>query len=141
MFFEKRDLVLIAGITLVIIGLTPFMAPVYAVIIGFLLYFGIKVYGTASITKHAFVESKGGTAIDYKSQDFEMVMNTEEPGGVNMVIDPIGGNVTTRSLRLLKQGGRLVSTAMIQSMRRSLPEGPGSPTATVSFWFWPDKIA
>ena len=26
------------------IGLTPFMAPIYAAIIGILLYFGIKVY-------------------------------------------------------------------------------------------------
>ena len=26
------------------IGLIPFMAPVYAAVIGFLLYFGIKVY-------------------------------------------------------------------------------------------------
>jgi hypothetical protein len=35
---------LIAGIILVMIGLTPFMAPIYAAIIGILLYFGIKVY-------------------------------------------------------------------------------------------------
>jgi hypothetical protein len=42
--FEKRDLILILGILLVMIGLTPFMAPIYAAIIGILLYFGIKVY-------------------------------------------------------------------------------------------------
>jgi len=42
--FEKRDLVLIAGIILVMIGLIPFIAPVYAAIIGILLYFGIKTY-------------------------------------------------------------------------------------------------
>ena len=35
---------LIAGIILVIIGLSPFMAPIYASIIGIVLYFGIKVY-------------------------------------------------------------------------------------------------
>jgi hypothetical protein len=35
---------LILGILLVMIGLTPFMAPIYAAIIGILLYFGIKVY-------------------------------------------------------------------------------------------------
>ena len=79
-------------------------------------HLGIKVYGTASAAKHALVESKGGIAIDYKSQDFEEVLNTLEPEGVDMVIDPIGGNITSRSLRLLKPGGRLVSTAMIQSM-------------------------
>ena len=79
-------------------------------------HFGIKVYGTASAAKHVFVESKGGIAIDYKSQDFVKVLNAQEPGGVDMVIDPIGGEVTSRSLRLLKPGGRLVSIAMIQSM-------------------------
>lgn len=79
-------------------------------------HFGIKVYGTASAGKHALVESKGGMAIDYKSQDFVSVINAEEPDGVDMIIDPIGGDVTSRSLRLLKPGGRLVSTAMIQSM-------------------------
>ena len=35
---------LIAGIVLVIIGLSPFIAPIYAAIIGILMYFGIKVY-------------------------------------------------------------------------------------------------
>jgi len=42
--FEKRDLILIAGIILVMIGLIPFIAPVYVAIIGILLYFGIKMY-------------------------------------------------------------------------------------------------
>jgi NADPH:quinone reductase-like Zn-dependent oxidoreductase len=77
---------------------------------------GIKVYGTASADKRALVESKGGIFIDYKSQDFVEVLRTQEPGGVDMVVDPIGGNVTSRSLRLLKPGGRLVATAMIHSM-------------------------
>ena len=44
MDFEKRDLILIAGIILVMIGLIPFIAPVYATIIGILLYFGIKIF-------------------------------------------------------------------------------------------------
>lgn len=78
---------------------------------------GIKVYCTASAGKHSLVESKGGTAIDYKSQDFVEVLDTLEPEGVDMVIDPIGGEVTSRSLGLLKSGGRLVSIAMLQSMR------------------------
>lgn len=44
MEFEKRDLILIVGIILVIIGLIPFIAPIYAAIIGIVLYFGVKVY-------------------------------------------------------------------------------------------------
>ena len=42
--FEKRDILLIAGLLLFMVGLIPFMAPVYAVIVVILMYFGIKVY-------------------------------------------------------------------------------------------------
>ncbi len=44
MKFERRDILLIVGLLLFMIGLTPFMAPIYAVIIVVLMYFGIKVY-------------------------------------------------------------------------------------------------
>jgi NADPH:quinone reductase-like Zn-dependent oxidoreductase len=78
---------------------------------------GAKAYGTASKTKLGLVEAKGGFPIDYKTQDFVEVLQAREPGGVDCVVDPIGGDVTTRSLGLLKPGGRLISTAMIQSMQ------------------------
>jgi hypothetical protein len=42
--FEKRDILLIAGLLLFMIGLIPFMAPVYAVLIVIVMYFGIKFY-------------------------------------------------------------------------------------------------
>jgi len=42
--FEKRDIILIVGISFFVIGLIPFIAGIYAVIIGILLYVGIKVY-------------------------------------------------------------------------------------------------
>ncbi|MFQ5497156.1 MAG: hypothetical protein ACE5DU_04640 [Nitrosopumilus sp.] len=44
MKFEKRDIVLIVGLLLFMVGLIPFMAPVYAAIIVGIMYFGIKVY-------------------------------------------------------------------------------------------------
>lgn len=44
MEFEKRDIVLIAGVLLFMLGLLPFMAPFYAVIIAILIYFGIKLF-------------------------------------------------------------------------------------------------
>ena len=44
MNFEKRDIILIAGIVLFMIGLIPFTAPIYAVIIAIAIYFGIKVF-------------------------------------------------------------------------------------------------
>ena len=44
MKFERRDILLIAGLILFMIGLIPFMTPAYAVIIVILMYFGIKIY-------------------------------------------------------------------------------------------------
>lgn len=42
--FEKRDIILIAGVLLFMVGLIPFMAPVYAIIIAIAIYFGIKIF-------------------------------------------------------------------------------------------------
>ena len=44
MGFEKREIILIVGILFFMIGLIPFMAPIYAIIISILIYFGIKVF-------------------------------------------------------------------------------------------------
>ena len=44
MNFEKRDIILIVGLLLFMIGLIPFMAPVYAALITIAIYFGIKFY-------------------------------------------------------------------------------------------------
>jgi len=42
--FERRDILLIVGLLLFMIGLTPFMGLFYAVLIVTIMYFGIKVY-------------------------------------------------------------------------------------------------
>jgi hypothetical protein len=42
--FERRDILLIAGLVLFMIGLIPFMSPAYAAIVVILMYFGIKIY-------------------------------------------------------------------------------------------------
>ncbi len=44
MNFQKRDFVLIAGVLFVMVGLMPFMGPIFAVIIALAIYFGIKVF-------------------------------------------------------------------------------------------------
>lgn len=70
---------------------------------------GIKVFGTASRGKHGLVESFGGIPIDYKTKDF--VEEIKREGGVDMVVDHIGGKHLTRSYRCLRSGGILVSTS------------------------------
>ena len=44
MKFERRDAILVAGLLLFMIGLIPFMPPLYAAVIVSLMYFGIKFY-------------------------------------------------------------------------------------------------
>ena len=65
---------------------------------------GAYVIGTASVGKHALLNDLGiDEAVDYRSEAFEQVV---EP--VDLVVDLIGGDVTKRSLDVLRPDGRLV---------------------------------
>ncbi|MEU6744509.1 NADP-dependent oxidoreductase [Streptosporangium sandarakinum] len=66
-------------------------------------HLGAYVIGTARTPKHAFVRELGADeVIDYTEQDF-----TETVHDVDLVIDSIGGDYGTRSLRTLRDGGAL----------------------------------
>jgi phosphate/sulfate permease len=41
--FEKREIILILGILFLMIGMMPFIAPIYAVTIAIVIYFGVRV--------------------------------------------------------------------------------------------------
>ena len=55
---------------------------------------GIKMFGTASKSKHALISSLGGIPIDYRTEDFVL-----RAAGVDAVFDPIGGRNWYRSYR------------------------------------------
>jgi hypothetical protein len=42
--FEKREIILILGVLFLMIGMLPFIAPVYAVVIAVAIYFGMRVF-------------------------------------------------------------------------------------------------
>ena len=44
MKFERRDILLIAGLILVMLGLIQYLGPAYSAIIVIGLYFGVKIY-------------------------------------------------------------------------------------------------
>ncbi len=44
MEFSKRDIILIVGLVLFMIGLIPFTTPIYAIVIVTIMYVGIKVF-------------------------------------------------------------------------------------------------
>ncbi|MFB9506628.1 NADP-dependent oxidoreductase [Streptomyces aurantiacus] len=66
---------------------------------------GAYVIGTASSGKHEFVRGLGADElIDYRETDF-----TEAVGDVDVVLDTVGGDYRSRSLRTLRPGGLLVT--------------------------------
>jgi NADPH:quinone reductase-like Zn-dependent oxidoreductase len=66
---------------------------------------GAYVIGTASANHHDLVKSLGADeVIDYQAVPFE-----EAASGIDVVLDPITGDYTARSLRTLRPGGILVS--------------------------------
>jgi NADPH:quinone reductase-like Zn-dependent oxidoreductase len=66
---------------------------------------GARVIATASAENHPFLRELGAdVVVDYRSQRFE-----DFARGVDVVLDPIGGETQSRSLAILRDGGRLVS--------------------------------
>jgi NADPH:quinone reductase-like Zn-dependent oxidoreductase len=69
---------------------------------------GAEVIGTASAENLAFIKQLGADeAVDYKNERFEELVQD-----VDLVFDLIGGETQQRSLSVIKNGGRLVTTVM-----------------------------
>ncbi|MDT0433734.1 MULTISPECIES: NADP-dependent oxidoreductase [Streptomyces] len=72
---------------------------------------GAHVIGTASAAKHDFLREIGvDEAVDYRETDV-----TEAVKDVDVVLDPLGGDTSVRSLRVLRPGGTLVSIIPVGS--------------------------
>src|SRR5690606_5707599 len=69
----------------------------------------LKMYGTASASKHEVVRNLGGIPIDYKRQDFVDLIQQKEPAGIDAAFDPIGGANLRGSYRVVGRGGRVIS--------------------------------
>ena len=67
----------------------------------------LKMFGTASQGKHMLVSSLGAVPIDYRSENFVERLRRLSPGGVDCVLDPIGGKNWLASYRCLCSGGTL----------------------------------
>lgn len=63
----------------------------------------------------------GALPIRYRQADFVAVLR--EAGGVDVVIDCVGGDYIDRSLRCLKPGGRLITLAFLQGKQIELDAG------------------
>lgn len=71
---------------------------------------GSKVIGTASNNNHDWVKALGADVmIDYHEQDVADAVKSECPGGVDLVLDCVGGDVTEQSAKAMADNGRLVT--------------------------------
>jgi NADPH:quinone reductase len=86
------------------------------------------MYGTASARDADVVPRLGATPIDYRSEDFVECLRAL--GGVDVVLDGIGGSVSVRSYRVLRRGGRLV----LFGHRSTLVEGHRSARRIAEFY-------
>ncbi len=78
---------------------------------------GLEMYGTCSLRGATAVSELGGTAIDYKQQDFVKEIRRLTREGVDVVFDPIGGAHMWHSRRALRPGGRVVAYGNTTSLR------------------------
>jgi NADPH:quinone reductase-like Zn-dependent oxidoreductase len=69
---------------------------------------GLEMFGTASKSKHDLVASLGAIPIDYRSGDFAERLGQLALGGVDAVLDPIGGKHWWTSYNCLRRGGALL---------------------------------
>ena len=85
---------------------------------------GLRLIGTASARDRAVVERLGAVFVDYQNEDFLARVRELTDGGVDVVLDGIGGLVALRSFRALRRGdvitgdpgGRLVTMGNYNTM-------------------------
>lgn len=71
---------------------------------------GARVLGTAGTANQPMVLGLGADgAIDYTREDFREAVRRLEPGGVDAVLDCVGGETLARSFEIVKSTGRIVS--------------------------------
>jgi NADPH:quinone reductase-like Zn-dependent oxidoreductase len=76
---------------------------------------GATVIGTASKNDFDRLKMIGvDELIDYKNENFEEWVND-----VDLVLDPIGGETQKRSLKVIKNGGRLITTVKLENQEES----------------------
>lgn len=80
---------------------------------------GATVIATASADNHEFLRGLGADeVIDYRTERFE-----ERLRGLDLVLDPVGGDTQRRSLGVLRDGGALVSLVGLVPEARQPPRG------------------
>ncbi len=83
---------------------------------------GLEMFGTASRNKLSLVEQLGAIPIDYQRDDFVERIYALTKTGVDIVLDPIGGEHLQQSYRALNKQGRLVAFGTLASFKNGTPQ-------------------
>lgn len=76
---------------------------------------GAVVFATASARNHAFVRSLGAeVVIDYTREDVPAAVHKHAPGGVDVVLDAVGGDTQKLSAACVREGGVGVSILALE---------------------------
>jgi putative PIG3 family NAD(P)H quinone oxidoreductase len=88
--------------------------------------FGARVFATAgSPEKARFCETLGAErGIDYRAEDFVTVVKELTGGGVDLILDMVGGDYTQRNFSALAVEGRLVQIAFLGGPKVTLDLTP-----------------
>jgi len=73
--------------------------------------YDVELFGTASPAKHAYIQERGyAHAIDYRSGDWVAeVLRLSDGRGMDLILDPVGGEYWKKNLKCLSPTGRLVA--------------------------------
>jgi NADPH:quinone reductase-like Zn-dependent oxidoreductase len=85
--------------------------------------FGLRVIGLASSGKHAILREYGVEPLDSRDPRWFDAVRKVAPRGVDVVLDPVGGDSWRQGYRLLASAGRLVcygASALSEGPRRNL---------------------
>jgi len=87
---------------------------------------GAEVIVTASSGKHELCLELGAKyAINYRKGPFlEEIMELTDGKGVNLIVDPVGGDYFNQNIQALKPDGRLVMLAVMAGGKTSADIGP-----------------
>jgi NADPH2:quinone reductase len=84
---------------------------------------GASVTAVASSPeKLAVAASYGATAlIDHRSVDLRQALRESVPGGADVVVDPVGGDLSEPALRAMRRGGRFVTVGYASGVIPRIP--------------------
>ena len=79
---------------------------------------GAQVLVTARSQNHPYLQQMGATElIDYAQADVVQAIHARHPGGIDAVLDCVGGETAASSLEVVRDGGRLVTIVDLEQVK------------------------